>query len=631
MQKWVFQQLTGIWYYVPILLKSRTTEDVVIKNIAMHELGLVIKPEVNRRGLENMHKESKRKSSEQENLKRIEKELQESELRYHMLIEQLPDNILIHDLEGKILYTNASRVEVLGAKNAEEIIGRNAMELVHPESREYVMNAIKESLEEYHNGLECKKVLEHKFIRFDGSEFYGEATGVPFFYKGQLAIQTTVRDITRRKQAEEALNKLKDNLENMVEERTQKLEVANELLINEIEDRKRIEEQKDQIQTQLFQAQKMEVVGRFASGIAHDFNNINTIIKTVSGLALDELSEDFSRDQVKEYLETINATTERGANLTRQLLISTRNQPTTFKQLKPGTVIESMTNTLRHILEENIVIRTVLAPDLWDINADKGNIDQIIMNLVLNARDSMVLSGGMIYVKAENVVIDEECMDVPDTKPGKYVCIIVEDSGAGMERTVVDRLFEPFFSTKAPGKGLGLGLSVISTIVKMHNGAIIVSSEPEKGSVFKVYFPAISNTALVEDKGELLKKPIGHGERILLVEDESFLLKSLALMLSKSNYLVFQAKNAKEAIDIFEKESGEIDLVFTDVVLPGRSGVQLVEELLIKKPELKVIFTSGYLDIESQWPFIQKGGYGFFQKPYDQLDLLMTINETLTV
>jgi CheY-like chemotaxis protein len=243
----------------------------------------------------------------------------------------------------------------------------------------------------------------------------------------------------------------------------------------------------------------------------------------------------------------------------------------------------------------------------------------------------MVLSGGMIYVKAENVVIDEECMDVPDTKPGKYVCIIVEDSGAGMERTVVDRLFEPFFSTKAPGKGLGLGLSVISTIVKMHNGAIIVSSEPEKGSVFKVYFPAISNTALVEDKGELLKKPIGHGERILLVEDESFLLKSLALMLSKSNYLVFQAKNAKEAIDIFEKESGEIDLVFTDVVLPGRSGVQLVEELLIKKPELKVIFTSGYLDIESQWPFIQKGGYGFFQKPYDQLDLLMTINETLTV
>ncbi len=578
-----------------------------------------------------MDKEPDKISSVQEKLERVEKELKESELRYSMLVEQSPDSIVVHNLEGKILYIDSSGVRLLGAKGPEEIVGSDAMVFVHPDGLDLVQNKIKEMLEDYANNdvSRLRNTVEHKFIRLDGSEFYGETRPIPVVYKGELCIQVIIRDITRRKQAEEELKGIKDNLEVLVEERTAKLEFANELLITEIEERRRVEEQKEKIQTELLQAQKMEIAGRFASGIVHDFNNVLTIIKTLSGLSIKGLSEDFSLDRLKEYLEVINATTERGANLTRQLLISTRNQPTTFKQLKPGTVVESMANTLRHILEEDIVIETSLAPDLWDIFADKGNIDQVIMNLVLNAKDSMEVDGGVINVKADNFTIDEKCVDVPGASPGKYVCITVEDSGDGIESTVVENLFEPFFTTKGTGKGMGLGLSVVSTIVKGHNGAITVSSEPKKGSAFKVYFPAAKSSAPVESSYYQPTGSVGCGERILLVEDEGFLLKSVAWMLVGNRYFVHQAKSATEAIGIFEEQKGEIDLVFTDVVLPDRSGVQLVEELLIKKPDLKVIFTSGYLDIESQWPFIEKGGYGFFQKPYEQQDLLVAINEAL--
>lgn len=576
-----------------------------------------------------MHKSPKKLSSKHVDLKRIERALKESEKRFHRLVDQLPDTVLVHDLEGKILLVNSNRVELLGAKTAEGVLGRNAMEFVCPDDREKIKNIIMSALENYKKGDDSKRTIEHKFLRLDGTEFYGEATGVFFDYNGQIAIQVIIRDITQRKQAEEALKRINDNLESMIEERTTKLSTANELLKREVEERKLIEEQKEKVQTQLLQAQKMEIVGRFASGIAHDFNNITTIIRTLSGLALTEVSKGLLSCKLTECLEIINATTERTANLTRQLLISARNQPTNFKQLSLNSSIENMSKILNHILNKNIVIRTVLAPGLWDIIADKGNIDQILMNLVLNARDSIAPGGGMIYIKTENVIIDEERDDIPGAKPGRFICLMVEDSGAGMDSEVVKSLFEPFFSTKEPGKGMGLGLSVVSTIIKEHDGVITVSSEPDRGSIFKIYLPAITDSALSEVNDNTLMEPMGHEERILLVEDENFLRQSVMLMLSDNNYAVFQAETAEEAIDIFKKENGKFDMVFTDVVLPDLSGVLLIKELLAIKPDLKVLFTSGYMNIESQWPFMLERGYNFLQKPYDQTDLLAAFKETL--
>jgi len=571
----------------------------------------------------------KKTSSSFDELKRLKKELRESEDRFRMLVEQSPENIVTHDLEGKILFISASGVEMIGAKTSEEVIGRNAMEFVHPDDHEKVKNITMEAIKEFENGVDCKKVIEHRFIRLDGTEFYGEATGIPFLYKGEPAIQVITRDITKRKEAEDALNRVNDKLENMVNERTEKLSKAIELLKKEISERKHAEKEKERIQTQLLQAQKMEIIGRFASGIAHDFNNITTIIKSFSALALAETSKGRSFDLIKEYLGYINATAERSANLTRQLLISAQKQPTNFRNLKLNNIVDDMTKTLRHVLAENITVRTVLEPGLWDIFADKGNIEQILMNLVINASDAMEQGGGMIYIKTKNMVVDEDCTDIPGVKSGKFVCLTFEDSGAGMEAEVVERLFEPFFSTKDSGKGIGLGLAVVNNIVKEHKGAITVSSEPERGSIFKVYLPATTETALFENIDDLAGEPSGRGERILLVEDEKFLRKSLTLMLSKNNYTVFDAENATEAVETFEKHGGEFDLLFTDVVLPDISGIHLTRKLLARNPDLKVVFTSGYLNIESQWSFIKDGGYAFLQKPYDPLDLLTAINETL--
>jgi nitrogen-specific signal transduction histidine kinase/CheY-like chemotaxis protein len=389
--------------------------------------------------------------------------------------------------------------------------------------------------------------------------------------------------------------------------------------------RKQAEEEKEKIQAQLLQAQKMEAIGTLAGGIAHDFNNLLTTIQGYADLTMMKVDE---ADSLYRDLKQINLAAVRAADLTRQLLLFSRRQPMEFAPLNINRMVDDLLKMLERLIGEDIDINANLEPDIWTVRADKGNIEQVIMNLVINARDAMS-EGGTINIKAENVILDEErCKVIPESRPGRFVCLSIEDTGVGMDKKTIRHIFEPFFSTKEVGKGTGLGLSVVYGIVKQHEGWINVYSEPGRGSIFKVYLP-VSSVKLEDETEEKISLAgvQGRGERILLVEDEGSVRKFAARVLRKNGYIVFEAEDAKGALDIFAREEGNFHLIFCDVVLPDKDGLQLVEQLFSRKPELRVLMSSGYTDQKSQWSIIRERGFQFLPKPYTLVGLLQAVRE----
>ena len=395
---------------------------------------------------------------------------------------------------------------------------------------------------------------------------------------------------------------------------------------HDITDQNKLEKEKKEIQGQLLQSQKMESIGTLAGGIAHDFNNLLTIIKGYSNISMKSL--DKGNDLYNNFSE-INIAVDRAAELTKQMLLFSRKQPMNTINLSLNRIMENMSKMLKRLIGEDIKIKTTLQTDLWNTNADESKIEQIIMNLAVNARDAMP-KGGILTIKTENVTLNEEdSMKIIDAHPGKYVKLSIQDNGTGMNKEVVGRIFEPFFTTKGVGKGTGLGMPVVYGIVKQHNGWVNVYSEPGEGTIFKIYLPASFEKTEIKDKDKDKKTLAGHGERILIVEDEEGIRKYADRVLSMNDYVVFTAENVKEALELYEKEKGNFGLVLTDVILPDRTGIELVTQLLSGNPELKVIFTSGYLDDKSQWGMIKEKGHKFLQKPFELNELLAAVKEVL--
>lgn len=395
--------------------------------------------------------------------------------------------------------------------------------------------------------------------------------------------------------------------------------------ITDISRLKAAEEEKSRIQAQLLQSQKMEAIGKLASGIAHDFNNLMTVISSYCGLAMRE----DRLETMYGYLGQISASADRAKNLTRQLLIFSSNQPIQISSLDVNGVITGMLDMLSRLIGEDISVETDLEAGLLPVRADKGSIEQLIMNIVINARDSMP-KGGNIVIRTENVSSGTgRRTGAHEPEPGDFVCLTIEDAGSGMTKEVLARIFEPFFTTKRTGEGMGLGLTVVDSIIKQHKGWLDVTSEPGHGSIFKVCLPASKEEPKTALPGVLRDGPRGNGERILMIEDEKYLRKSLATVLAINGYSVFAAGSAQEAIDIFEKENGNFQMVFSDIILQDRNGIDLVQELLSKKPGLRVLFTSGYMDVESQWSVIQEKGFKFLQKPYEISEILRMIRASL--
>ncbi|MFZ5469231.1 MAG: ATP-binding protein [Myxococcota bacterium] len=361
---------------------------------------------------------------------------------------------------------------------------------------------------------------------------------------------------------------------------------------------------------QLRQAQKMEAIGRLAGGVAHDFNNLLSIVLSYSELLLKELKPE---DRVREDIDEIHKAGQRAADLTRQLLAFSRQQVLEPRNLDLNGVVSRMEKMLRRIIGEDIELVTRLAPGLWTATADPGQLEQVLMNLVVNARDAMP-RGGRLTIETANVELDETYVgEHLGARPGPHAMLAVSDTGVGMDKVTQARIFEPFFTTKEKGKGTGLGLSTVFGIVKQSGGNIWVYSEIGHGTTFKVYLPrAVGSVEPAVLRAAEPDSNVG-SETILLVEDEEQVRVLVRNVLKRAGYTVLEAWNGAAALELCEQHPGPIHLVLTDVVMPEMSGRQLVEKVSALRSEAKVLYMSGYTDdtvlhhgVLEGVPFIQK-------------------------
>jgi nitrogen-specific signal transduction histidine kinase len=393
----------------------------------------------------------------------------------------------------------------------------------------------------------------------------------------------------------------------------------------DITERKRAEEEMATLQEQLRQSQKMEAIGRLAGGIAHDFNNLLTVIKGYSQLSLPELKEG---DPLKGNIEEIKRAADRAANLTRQLLAFSRRQVMEMKVIDLNTILQDLHKMLLRVIGEDIELATVLAEDLGRAKTDPSQIEQVIINLAVNARDAMP-NGGKLTIETANIELDEiYARNHIAVTPGRYVMFAVSDTGVGMTPEVRERVFEPFFTTKEKGKGTGLGLSTVYGIVKQSEGNIWVYSEPGKGTTFKIYLPRADEP--LEELKKVEIKEIPHGsETILVVEDEEEVRKLTVAVLKKYGYTVLEAPQGLDAFLICEEHKGLIHLLVTDVVMPKMSGRELADRVATIRPEIKVLYMSGYTDNTISHHGILEEGIDYIQKPFTVEGMARKIREVL--
>ncbi|MGH7652953.1 MAG: response regulator [Gemmatimonadaceae bacterium] len=380
------------------------------------------------------------------------------------------------------------------------------------------------------------------------------------------------------------------------------------------------------LEEQLAQSQKMDAVGQLAGGIAHDFNNLLTVIMSYGSLLLTDLDEtDPRRDDVTE----ISNAAARASGLTRQLLAFSRKQILDPRLINVNTVVNGVEKLLRRLIGEDIELATTLEEDLHSINADPGQLEQVLINLAVNSRDAMP-DGGRLHITTANTNLSNEHTGRHfSVAPGEYVMLAVSDTGVGMTREVQQRVFEPFFTTKGQGKGTGLGLSTVYGIVKQSGGDVWIYSEPGKGTTFKVYFPrAVEGEAFVSATEDSQPSP-GGTETILVVEDDSALRALSARVLEASGYTVLLARNGIEALAIANAHKGQIDMIATDVVMPKMNGRPLVEKLLEGRKGMRVLFMSGYTDDEVMRRGVIDGRTAFLQKPFTPGQFAKKVREVL--
>lgn len=380
------------------------------------------------------------------------------------------------------------------------------------------------------------------------------------------------------------------------------------------------------LEEQFRQAQKMEAIGRLAGGVAHDFNNLLTAILGNCHFLLDSLDR---ADPRRNDVEDIKASGERAASLTRQLLAFSRKQLLAPRVIDLNVVIAGMDRLLRRLIGEDIDLITAPGNPLGAVKADPGQIEQVIMNLAVNARDAMPEGGKLIIATNNEVLVDSIAGGQPEVKPGAYVTLSITDTGHGMDEEVLSQLFEPFFTTKELGRGTGLGLSTVFGIVNQSSGFILVSSAPGKGTKFKAYFPQVVESAEPIGAAPEPIPSLRGAETILLVEDDESVRQLVHRVLTSYGYSVSATKDGAEAILACERHKGPIDLMVTDVVMPLMSGGELAEGILKSRPELKVLFVSGYPDKVISPMGVRKPGIDFLQKPFTPESLALKVRELL--
>ena len=453
------------------------------------------------------------------------------------------------------------------------------------------------------------KKPQHVFLGFDEDPRYPLSTLVsPMKTKGEvigvIEVQSYELDVYTREHATA-------------------MRMAANLVANAIEN-VRLFEQERLSAEQLRLSQKLESVGRLAGGIAHDFNNMLTAINGYSELTLRNLSSD---NPLRRNIEEIKKAGERSAMLTHQLLAFSRKQVLKPEILDINQIVTDIAAMLRRLISEDIILNIKLEPKIWKIVADPGQLAQVIMNLVVNARDAMP-EGGELTIETSNVRLDENFRHTP-TQPGSYVKLSISDTGIGMDEETQQHIFEPFFTTKETGKGTGLGLSTVYGIIKQSGGYIWFQSRPGQGTSFNVYLPRVDeNPVPVQEENDIGQNPDGAGT-ILLVEDEDMVRELICKILETHGYKVIEARSGAEALSICSGTTSKIDLLITDVVMPQISGRQLVEKLADSYPDLKVLYISGYNDDEILRQGITDLSTNFIQKPFSSDALTQKVGEIL--
>ncbi|MRR53631.1 MAG: response regulator [Deltaproteobacteria bacterium] len=509
--------------------------------------------------------------------KRIEREMLENERKYkdlsqefNTLLDAIPDPILLQSPGLEIVWANKSAMSQFseGAENLEE---RHCFKLLHQISAPHEGCPVLESF----------------------------ATGKPA--KGIIPMTDRVWEI----RAVPVINE-------------------NGTIVNVIEIGRDITEMK-KLEQQLLHAQKMEVVGQLSGGIAHDFNNIVTAIIGYGNLILMKLPED---DPARHFVEQILVTADRAAELTQGLLAFSRKRVLNMKPVQLNDIISGFRSFLGRIIGEQIMISTDLLDAPVFVYADSSQIEQVLMNLATNARDAMP-DGGTISISLETSVLDGAFIKSHGYgEPGKYACILVSDTGGGMDEDTLKKIFEPFFTTKEAGKGTGLGLSIAYGIVKEHNGYILASSQPGNGTTFRIYLPVIKN---VEQRPEIphYREPQGGHETILIAEDDSPVREITAKLLTGYGYSVIEAEDGDDALKKFAEARDAVQLLILDVLMPGKNGREVAEALRQLSPEVKVLFTSGYpLDLLVNKNILPDDVH-FFIKPIAPRELLRKVREVL--
>jgi len=507
--------------------------------------------------------------------KRHEEALRQSESRYRSLVQSAVYGIYRSSVDGRFLDVNPALIHMLGYDSADEVVKLDPQREVFVEPAEH-----ERLLQEFHRSG-CLDSAEVRWKRKDGSV---------------ITVRLSGRAATELDEADQAL----------------------EIIAEDITERRALEDQ-------FRQAQKMEAVGRLAGGVAHDFNNLLMVVSGYTEVLMEALDENHP---LLVKVQAIQQAADRATTLTRQLLAFSRKQLLELKVVDVNSIVADMERLLRPLIGENIDLTTKLTPNVGHTRADAGQLEQVIMNLVVNAKDAMP-DGGRILIQTSEADPDTARREHSLIEPGTYILLSVSDTGAGMDRETQSRIFEPFFTTKEKGKGTGLGLSTVYGIVKQGGGYIFAQSEPGCGTTFRIYLPRVAEPADSPRVDKHAQAAAGGSETVLLVEDEESVRELVRETLKARGYTVIEASDGIAGMRVSEEYQGNIEILITDVVMPGMSGRELAKRVAAARPNIRVLYLSGYTEDAIIHEGALEPGTGFLQKPFTLQVLARKVREVL--
>ena len=507
--------------------------------------------------------------------KRHEEALRQSESRYRSLVQSAVYGIYRSSVDGRFLDVNPALIHMLGYDSADEVVK------LDPQREVFVEPAEHERLLQEFQRTGCLDSAEVRWKRKDGSV---------------ITVRLSGRAATELDEADQAL----------------------EIIAEDITERRALEDQ-------FRQAQKMEAVGRLAGGVAHDFNNLLMVVSGYTEVLMEALDQN---DPLLVKVQAIQQAADRATTLTRQLLAFSRKQLLELKVVDVNSIVADMERLLRPLIGENIDLTTKLTPNVGHTRADAGQLEQVIMNLVVNAKDAMP-DGGRILIQTSEADPDTARREHSLIEPGTYILLSVSDTGAGMDRETQSRIFEPFFTTKEKGKGTGLGLSTVYGIVKQGGGYIFAQSEPGCGTTFRIYLPRVADPADSPRVDKHAQAAAGGSETVLLVEDEESVRELVRETLKTRGYRVIEASDGIAAMRVSEEYQGNIEILITDVVMPGMSGRELAKRVAAARPNIRVLYLSGYTEDAIIHEGALEPGTGFLQKPFTLQVLARKVREVL--